>query len=212
MKKIAFLLPLMALLLVGCGNNDNGGGGGDGDGDGGGGNNPTYHLVAEYDFTTNGHTATGTELTADTAKTLFADSLSDGTDKISSVSDLAKVFDGNSTGGAYANTSQLVKMGTSSVDGAFTLNLVSGTNIKRVVVSAFDWYKKTEPYPVNTNSLLVNGDSQLAPYNEAGTPGDLTYDLATATDTLAFQADGAGTDGNAFGRVFLFSIALYSYN
>lgn len=103
-------------------------------------------------------------------------------------------------------------MGTSSVDGAFTLNLVSGTNIKRVVVSAFDWYKKTEPHPVNTNSLLVNGDSQLAPYNEAGTPGDLTYDLANATDTLAFQADGAGTGGNAFGRVFLFSIALHSYN
>jgi hypothetical protein len=169
-----------------------------------------YSLLAEYDFTQTSHDLTGVELTDPVAaKTLFDDAfVVGGTNQLDSVSNLAKFYDGNGTGGAYPNTAKLVKMGTGSVNGTVTLNFTAGTNIAKVVISCHDWYTVTEAYPTNTNNLVVNEEVQLAPYTAEPTPGELTYEFEAATDVLAIST--SSTDPAKFGRVFLFSIAVYT--
>lgn len=169
-----------------------------------------YSLLAEYDFTQTSHDLTGVELTDPVAaKTLFDDAfVVGGTNQLDSVSNLAKFYDGNGNGGAYPNTAKLVKMGTGGVNGTVTLNFTAGTNIAKVVISCHDWYTVTEAYPTNTNNLVVNEEVQLAPYTAEPTPGELTYEFEAATDVLAIST--SSTDPAKFGRVFLFSIAVYT--
>ena len=208
MKKVLFLLPLLAFLVVGCQNNstDDGGDGGDDGGD----DLPQYSLIAEYDFTQNGHSSTGTALTAETALVLFNDSfVSGGTNKLTSIgSDLSAVYDGNATGGAFENTPALIKMGKSGGNGNITLNFAAATNIAKAVVSCHDWYAASDSYPTNSNSLVVNGESQLAPYTTTSTPGELTYEFETASDVLTISTNYVDTSKG--GRVFLFSLAIYT--
>lgn len=217
MKKSLLLVPLLAFLLVGCGNSDtigeNGGGGdntGGNNNDDGGGDTPTYALIAKYDFTLSGHTIKGSELkTEEQALTLFDDSLVEGTDKLLSITDIVKVYDGNSSGGAYPETPAILKMGSSSSNGTFTLHFEEGTDVARTIVSCHDFYDPSSEWGGNTDYLSVNSDSQLTPFNEGATPSDLTYDFSEATDVLEFESMGSGTGNSIYGRVVIFSISLY---
>ena len=60
-------------------------------------------------------------------------------------------------------------------------------------ISCHDWYKKNDSNPTNSNTFAVNGsETQLMPYNEEGTAGTLTFNLATPSDTIALVSHYRG--------------------
>lgn len=108
------------------------------------------------------------------------------------------VTSGNGTGGAYANSAGFIKFSTGSKNGSLTLELDGLVN--KVEIVAHDWNKKSDSFPTNSNALAINGgESQLVPYNTTGTGETLTFNLATASDTIAIAATG---------RSFVWSIKL----
>ena len=128
-------------------------------------------------------TGTGTEIKTD------ADSLTkigQGNAHVTAVVS-SKIYDGNGTGGAYANTAGLLKTGTGSAAGQITFTL--DAKASKVEIKCHDWYKKSEAYPTNSNNVAVNGSTdQLAPYNEEGTFEYLTFELAEASKTVTIDA------------------------
>ena len=128
-------------------------------------------------------TGTGTEIKTD------ADSLTkigQGNAHVTAVTS-SKIYDGNGTGGAYANTAGLLKTGTGSAAGQITFTL--DAKASKVEIKCHDWYKKSEAYPTNSNNVAVNGSAdQLAPYNEEGTFEYLTFELAEASKTVTIDA------------------------
>ena len=136
-------------------------------------------VVLDY----SGLTGTGTEIKTD------ADSLTkigQGNAHVTAVVS-SKIYDGNGTGGAYANTAGLLKTGTGSAAGQITFTL--DAKASKVEIKCHDWYKKSEAYPTNSNNVAVNGSAdQLAPYNEEGTFEYLTFELAEASKTVTIDA------------------------
>ena len=100
--------------------------------------------------------------------------------------EVTKVYDGNGSGGAYANTAGFLKTGTGSVAGQIKLTLDALAN--KVEILCHDFYKKNESNPTNSNTFSVNGSAtQLAPYNENATFGTLTFDLAEDSKTITID-------------------------
>ena len=65
-----------------------------------------------------------------------------------------------------------------------------GSKVAKVQIVCHDWYKKSTDYPTNSNKVSVNGsEAVLAPYNEEGTFGTLTFDLATASETVTIDTN-----------------------
>ena len=136
-------------------------------------------VVLDY----SGLTGTGTEIKTD------ADSLTkigQGNAHVTAVTS-SKIYDGNGTGGAYANSAGFLKTGTGSAAGQIVLTLDGKAS--KVEIKCHDWYKKSEAYPTNSNNVAVNGSAdQLAPYNEEGTFEYLTFELAEASKTVTIDA------------------------
>ena len=136
-------------------------------------------VVLDY----SGLTGTGSEIKTD------ADSLTkigQGNAHVTAVVS-SKIYDGNGSGGAYANTAGLLKTGTGSAAGQITFTL--DAKASKVEIKCHDWYKKSDAYPTNSNNVAVNGSAdQLAPYNEEGTFEYLTFELAEASKTVTIDA------------------------
>ena len=159
---------------------DQSGGGTGGGGTGGDtGENLAEAVVLNY----TGLTGKGTEIKTD------ADSLTkigQGNAHVTAVTS-SKIYDGNGTGGAYANSAGFLKTGTGSAAGQIVLTLDGKAS--KVEIKCHDWYKKSEAYPTNSNNVAVNGSAdQLAPYNEEGTFEYLTFELASASNTITIDA------------------------
>ena len=148
-------------------------------GGGAGGDTLAEAVVLDY----SGLTGTGTEIKTD------ADSLTkigQGNAHVTAVTS-SKIYDGNGTGGAYANTAGLLKTGTGSAAGQIVFTL--DAKASKVEIKCHDWYKKSADYPTNSNNVAVNGSAdQLAPYNEEGTFEYLTFELAEASETITIDA------------------------
>ena len=157
---------------------------------------PAGSVEVVYTFATSS-TKQGSELNANTALTLLNNST---TSELSLVSvETTKVYDGNGTGGAYANQSGFLKMGTGSVAGVLKLQFTADVAVSKVEISCHDWYKKSDQYPTNSNKVSVNGSQEvLAPYNTEGTP-----------EVLTFEVDGDNyVEITSNLRIFLFSIKI----
>lgn len=209
MTKKLFLLPLMAFLLVGCNKPTGGGGQGGGEGGGGGGGGePQPTLVAKYDFSS--LTKKGEEIkTADAMKTVFAGALaSGGTNIVSNVSTITKVYEGNSNGGIGA-AAGLLKFGTGSANGVLEFTLTQ--EVKKVVLNCHSFYKSSAEYPNNTtNYVAVNsGTAVAAPYNETAAGEDVEF-AVTGTTVKIETSNPAPTSTTTAGRIVVYSIALYA--
>ena len=128
-----------------------------------------------------GLTAKGSEISADDALT----KVGQGNSHVKAV-ELTKIYDGNASGGAYANTAGFLKTGTSSVAGKIKLTLDGLAN--KVEILCHDFNKKSDSYPTNSNTFAVNNSAtQLAPYNETATFETLTFELAEASKTITID-------------------------
>ena len=153
-------------------------------------------TVVTYNFATSS-TKKGTELTASTALALFNAS-STSTDLVSVAA--TKAYDGNGSGGAYANQGGFIKMGTGSVNGKLVLTFAEGKKVAKVEIKCHDWYTKSASYPTNSNKVSVNGGTAvLAPYNEAGTPEVLTFELDGTSNVVTIETSK---------RAFIFEIVI----
>ena len=110
-----------------------------------------------------------------------------------------KIYAGNTNNsGAYPSAGGFLKFGTSDVNGTLTLKFDGLVN--KVEITCHDWFKKSEQYPTNSNTVAVNGGlAQLAPYTEDATAGVLTFELAEASDTIEIVTAN---------RIFCFSITV----
>lgn len=151
-----------------------------------------------FDFT--GRTEKGTYLDSIEGETIveFFQNTSDGGEAIVDAKSY-NVTSGNYQGGAHGDASSgFLKFGTGSKAGELSITFSGLFN--KVVLTAHDWYKKSADHPTNTNTIAVNGgEPQLAPYTEDLTAGTLTFDLATASDTLSIVT------GN---RVFIYTMVV----
>lgn len=138
-------------------------------------------------------TETGTWLDSITGKTVtevIQDAAGTGSAHVVNATS-SSVSSGNGSGGAYPNSAGFLKFGTGSKDGTLTIEFDGLVN--KVEISCHDWYKKNESNQTNSNTFAVNGsETQLMPYNEEGTAGTLTFNLATPSDTIALVSHYRG--------------------
>ncbi len=146
-----------------------------------GGGQSTDHLSAVIDLDYTGLTAKGELLTSSNALSILGQSNSHVT-----AIEATRIYNGNGSGGAYANTAGLLKTGTADVAGQIKFTLDGTAN--KVEILCHDFYKKSSQYPTNSNTISVNGsETQLAPYNESATFDTLTFDLPVATNEITID-------------------------
>ena len=146
-----------------------------------GGGQSTDHLSAVVDLDYTGLTAKGELLTSSNALSILGQSNS----HVTSI-EATRIYNGNGSGGAYANTAGLLKTGTADVAGQIKFTLDGTAN--KVEILCHDFYKKSSQYPTNSNYVSVNGsESQLAPYNESAAFDTLTFDLPVATNEITID-------------------------
>lgn len=146
---------------------------------------PVTHL-ARYDFST--LTGKGTALDAAGLKTAFDECYKDGASGniLSEVTSVEKVYNGNQSGGFYNEKPGVLKFGTSSLNGSFTIKLTVAVN--KVTLNYHDFFASSADYPTTTNKFSVNGVEKANPYTSDGTPEDVVFELTSASDTLEFKA------------------------
>lgn len=148
---------------------------------------PASHL-ARYDFSV--LTDNGVKLDTTTLKNAFTSSYKDGTagNILSEVTLVENVYSGNGSGGANAGKTGLLKFGTSSKAGKFSIKL--SQTISSVTLSYHDFYKVSESNPTTTNTFQVNDVVKPNPYNSTASPESILFNLTATTDTLTFTANG----------------------
>lgn len=158
---------------------------------------PEVPEVVTYTFSFAGLTGVGSEISTDNALATFQ-GCTETPDVLEAVT-LTKIYDGNGTGGAYPETAGLLKTGTSKVAGQIVLDFAEGTEVTKVEITCHDWYKKSESYPTNSNTVAVNASEAVyAPYNEEGTAEALVFEIE-ASNTVTIDITN---------RVFIFSIVV----
>lgn len=159
--------------------------------------NAATHNTVTYNFSETS-TKKGTELTDNAASlALFGAScnLKDG--PLTAVA-LTKIYDGTGSGGSKPNTAGILKTGTSSVNGQFVLTF--NRKVASVQIKVHDFYVPSDSHPTNTTNIVVNGsDGQTVAYNADGTPGVLTFDLGTASETVTIDCNG---------RMYIYEIVI----
>lgn len=165
-----------------------------------------YQLVATHDFTTG--TAKGSALKVDSALKVLNRNVTSGTSAISSVTNVSKVYDGNSSGG-IGSLAGILKFGAKDYNGTITIKMNDGTNITKVVLNCHSYNKLDESHPENTSNFVkVNDlDSVAAPYNADGIGEDIEFKLSSATDEITIASEGANSK---FGRFVLYSVSFYT--
>jgi len=150
------------------------------------------------DFT--GLTAKGSEISDNVITTL---------EKCASVKNVivsatgVKIYDGNGSGGAKANTPGMLKFGISSIFGELKITFAEGTKINKVVVTCHDFNSYSADYPTNSNLVVVNGIELASPYTADVTPTDLTFEFETSTNEITI------TNATAKARMYVYSITIY---
>ncbi len=113
-----------------------------------------------------------------------------------------KIYRGSTNGGGLEGKDGYLKLGTSKAQGQIVLTYAEGVKVTKVEIYCHDWYAKTDKYPTNSNTVSVNGsEGQLAPYNETGAVGMLTFELAEASNVLTIDSNK---------RVFISKIVVYT--
>ena len=145
--------------------------------------------IVSYDFST--------LTSSSTAETAFAN------DTVSATysSTNGKVyFNGTGDGGAHPKANGMIKVGTGKVDGDFTLTYADDVKITKVVIVCHDFYKLSDAYPTNSNTISVNGSEPvLLPYNADGAGEEMTFEIAE-TNVVSFTFHY---------RAYIWSITLY---
>ncbi len=160
-------------------------------------------VVIGYDFSK--LEANGNEIGADEtdpieALTLFKKAATNS--KYLKKVSTTKIYRGSTNGGGLEGKDGYLKLGTSKVQGQIVLTYAEGVKVTKVEIYCHDWYTKTEQYPTNSNTVSVNGsEGQLAPYNETGAVGMLTFELAEASNVLTIDSNK---------RVFISKIVVYT--
>lgn len=130
----------------------------------------TQDLVIDFSNLENGSEFTTETLLAAIKAAVPAASAS----LVKEVSAVSKVYAGNGTGGAHANAAGLIKTGTSSANGTFTVAF--GALFNKVVINCHDFYAASTQYPTTSQTIKVNNaDAQLLPYNATGAWEDVTF-------------------------------------
>lgn len=131
-----------------------------------------------FDFSEACDKTTGVELTAETALALFNNA--SATETLLTSVETTKVYNGTGTGGGRPDTKGILKLGTGTVNGTFTLTFSKA--VVKVEIVAHDFYKTSASNPTNNGrSLTVNGKKEVLPYNETATGETLTYEIAAST-------------------------------
>lgn len=196
MKKSLILIPLMAALLCGCGGNGGESSSSTGHSSSSSSSSAPVGGAVVYDFSS---------LTGDGAKLddpdMFKGCVKSGSNVIDSYVS-TNVYNGNGSGGAYANKTGLIKFGKSSENGELTLTL--SRKVSKVTINVSDFYKdEGKGYPANY--ILVNGDRKDCPYNASATPADLVWNVS-ATDSIKISS--ANPDSAKGGRFVVFKLTL----
>lgn len=186
MKK-AFLLPLLLLGLVGCGNNGGG-----------------AKTLAVYDFSSitrkNGQGYADLE----TINAAFAAFKTKGDASIE-ITEHVAVYEGTGSSGAKPQTAGILKMGKSDTVGKLVFT-VSAT-VKKIKINCHSFYGKSADYPTNTtNAVKVNGgDYKFLPYNETGDGENIEFAVNGKTITIETINPSDNTKG---GRGYFYSFTL----
>ncbi len=120
-------------------------------------------------------------------------------------SNLTNAYNGNSTGGAFADTAGLVKLGKSGGPGTMTLTTTKA--VVAVDVTMHSWYVESEEYGSTPDKLSINGVEQWA--STTGTAESVTFNLTTAATVLNFATIPVVVGTKTYQRVFIFNIALH---
>lgn len=132
--------------------------------------------------------AKGTKYTDATALTAFNKAA--GSSVLTSVK-ATNIYDGNGSGGAYPNTTGLIKTGTSSATGKLVLDF--GTKkVSKVEIKCQSWTSSSG------DKLSVNGSSAVAAPNSSASV--VTFELNTPSSTVTIDFNK---------RVFVFEIVVY---
>ena len=148
-----------------------------------GGGQSVSPLTEVVNLNYTGLTSKGVAITDETALT----KIGQGNSHVTAV-EAVKIYDGNGTGGGLANTAGFLKTGTSSDSASIKLTLDGDAN--KVEILCHDFYKKSDTYPTNSNTVSVNGSAtQLAPYNENVDFDTLTFELAEASNEITINIE-----------------------
>lgn len=159
---------------------------------------PSSTLKVTYDFSS--ATGKGTELTEESALSLFLDCSDNPDAKLASIR-VAKIYNGAGQGGAHAGSTGLLKTGTSKSDACLALTYAQGLLVTKVELVCHDFYAQTEDKPENGNCISVNGsDAVLAPYNGSGEGETLTFTLDTPASVLTVDIQK---------RIYIYGITVY---
>ncbi len=104
------------------------------------------------------------------------------------------VYSNAGTGGCHQKEYGLVKMGTAKAEGV--VNFTTVEKFTQCKVVTHDFYALSDTYPTNSNSLAINGDSKLSPYNAEGQGEEVVYTFE-GTDNFTFTSNK---------RVYIWSI------
>ena len=85
-------------------------------------------------------------------------------------------------------------MGTAKAEGV--VNFTTTEKFTQCKVITHDFYALSDTYPTNSNSLAVNEDSKLSPYNAEGKGEEVVYTFEE-TDSFTFTSNK---------RVYIWSI------
>lgn len=146
-------------------------------------------MFASYTFS---HlTLKGTSMDATALKSAFDTGLN-GTNKLTSITSVAQIYNGNASGGTYPSTAGLIKTGSSSNNGTFTLNFTDA-NITKVVIYIQSWTTSS------TDTLSVNSGTAVSIPQSANQFLEFTFE--TSVNTVSFVTNR---------RSFIFRIDFYS--
>ncbi len=166
--------------------------------------------TVKFDF--GGITDKGTKIPDDaTALKVFGGSMFGSAANLTAAK-VDTVFQGNATGGAYANTSGLLKLGSGSANGTVTLTF--DKNVSKIEIVCHDWYAKSDKFPENTNQLSVNGsEAKFATYNETGEGQPVVFELTPANEVVITTSNTGSTEEKKVGgRIFIFEIIVHFAN
>lgn len=146
-------------------------------------------LFVTYDFANYTGNSSSTAFT-DTGLLNALKLVDIGTDYLTSVTNLARVYPGNSSSGTY-QTNKLIKLGSSGTPASsFTLNF-NNANIVKVIIYVEPWTTST------ASTFTINGNTK----NVGASAGSfLTYEFDESTNILNFSSNQRG---------FIFKIELY---
>ena len=194
MKKLLVLLPILTMMLAGCGGNNPAGG--------------TGELLVEYDFTSREETSKEQQdypnRICDSTEDFFNECAVSGAEHLESAY-TTKVTSGGGKSGAHEYGFGFLKYGTSSEEGYTTFTF--DEPVSKVVVKCHSFFAKSDGYDP-LDKIDVNGESVLCPYNETATGEDVTFEIEASSE-VKITSTGRVKDDKPYGRMYVWNIKFY---